>query len=117
MRVTSSARWRTVSTSWSVTPPSNSRAVRRVETWSRRRVVHVEPDPTRVEERQLVAVADADQGARAAALDVLEALAERRSGRHHLERPDQSGLLSTLKLGDFVPDCVRLHRDPWYAKD
>jgi hypothetical protein len=36
MRVTSSERWRTVRTSWRVAPPSNSRAVRRVETWSRR---------------------------------------------------------------------------------
>src|SRR5881275_904870 len=36
MRGTSSERWRTVRTSCSVAPPSNSRAVRRVETWSRR---------------------------------------------------------------------------------
>src|SRR3954453_1410630 len=36
MRVTSSERCSTVSTSCSVAPPSNSRAVRRVETWSRR---------------------------------------------------------------------------------
>ena len=36
MRVTSSERWSTVRTSCSVAPPSNSSAVRRVETWSRR---------------------------------------------------------------------------------
>ncbi len=36
MRVTSSERCSTVSTSCSVVPPSNSSAVRRVETWSRR---------------------------------------------------------------------------------
>src|ERR671934_37995 len=36
MRVTSSERCITVRTSCSVAPPSNSRAVRRVETWSRR---------------------------------------------------------------------------------
>src|SRR3954453_24076316 len=60
------------------------------------RVVDVELDPARVEERELVAVADREQGAGARVEDVVEALAERRAGRHHLERPYEPGLLTVL---------------------
>ena len=52
----------------------------------RRRVVDVELDAAGEEERELLGVADDDQAAGAGVEDVVDALAERRARRDHLER-------------------------------
>src|SRR2546423_702827 len=98
MRVTRSERWRTVRTSWSVTPPSNSSAVRRGESHVTRLRCFLALDPARIEEGQLVAVPNADQSTRMGMQDVLDALAEGRSRGHHLQGPDQTGLLPAFEL-------------------
>ena len=64
----------------------------------RRRVVHVDLEAARVEERELGVVSDADQRAQPSLDDRVDALAHRGPGRDHLERPDEPGLLSILEL-------------------
>jgi hypothetical protein len=42
--------------------------------------------------------------------DVVDPLAKRRSGRNHLERLDETGLLTTFELRELIPGtlhCVR----------
>ena len=71
-----------------------------------RRVVDVDLEPARVEERQVIVVADGDQRARARVKDVVDALAEGGPGRHHLERLDEPGLLAVLQVRDLVPGVL-----------
>jgi hypothetical protein len=59
----------------------------------RRRVVDVEADPAREQERQVVRLPDHDQSARPGLNDLVDTLAQGRSGGDHLQRLDQSGLL------------------------
>ena len=64
----------------------------------RRRVVEIELDPAREQEPELVGVTDHDQAAGVGMQDVVDALAQRRARGHHLQRPDDPGLLSRLEL-------------------
>jgi hypothetical protein len=69
----------------------------------RRGVVDVELYAAREQERQLVGVADDEQAAGARVDDVVDALADRRAGRDHLQRLDQPGLLPRLELIELFP--------------
>ena len=59
--------------------------------------------PPENRKRQLLGVADDDQAAGARVDDVVDALAQRRAGRDHLERLDEPGLLATLQIGRAHP--------------
>ena len=63
-----------------------------------RRVVDVQLDAAGEQEGELVGVADDDQAAGARVDDVVDALAQQRAGRDHLERLHQPGLLPCVEL-------------------
>ena len=52
---------------------------------------------------ELVGIADDDQAAGARVDDVVDALADRRAGRDHLQRLDESGLLPRFELSELLP--------------
>ena len=52
---------------------------------------------------ELVGVADDDQSAGARVDDVVDALADRRARRDHLQRLDESGLLPRFELCELLP--------------
>ena len=69
-------------------------------------VVDVELDAARVQEAQLLGVADHDQPAGARVQDVVDALAQRGPGRDHLERPHQPRIRAYLVVEIFAgPRC------------
>ena len=51
--------------------------------------------------------ADDDQAAGARVDDVVDALAKRRAGRHHLQRLYEPGLLATFELSELIPGTLR----------
>jgi hypothetical protein len=73
----------------------------------RRRVVDVQLDPAREEERELVRIADHDQRARARVHDVVDALPDRGAGGDHLEGLDEPGLLPRFELHELFPGSRR----------
>ena len=79
----------------------------------RRRVVDVELDAAGEEEAQLLRVAAEDQRAGLRVDDVVDPLAQRRTGRDHLEGLDEPGLLATLQIGQLIAAPVR-HRAGFY---
>ena len=54
---------------------------------------------------------DQDQPAGAGVDDVVDALAQRRAGRDHVERLEQPGVETSLEFMQLVSD-MRRHRDP-----
>ena len=74
----------------------------------RRRVVDVELDPAREQERDLVGLGDQDQAAGARVDDVVDPLAQRSAGRDHVERPQEPGILTRLQLVQLIPDVRHL---------
>ena len=57
---------------------------------------------------ELLGVADHDQAAGPRVEDVVDALAQRRPGRDHLQRLDEPGLLTALELdGELIPSTLR----------
>jgi hypothetical protein len=75
----------------------------------RRRVVDVELDPAREQERELVGVADNQQPAGPRVDDVVDAFAYRSARRDHLQRLDQPGLLPRFELCELLPGSRRHH--------
>ena len=82
-----------------------------------RRVVDVEADPAREEERDVFGVADDDQPAGPRVDDVVDPLPERGSRRDDVERPKQSRVLSRLQLLKFIAGGFRRHRHSWWQKE
>ena len=62
----------------------------------------------------LVGLGDQDQPAGAGVDDVVDALAQRRAGRDHVERLQQSGVETSLEFMQLVPD-MRRHRGSMMA--
>ena len=69
----------------------------------RGRVVDVQLDAAREQERQLVGIPDDDQAPGAGMDDVVDALAHRGAGSDHLQGLDQPGLLPRLELIELFP--------------
>jgi hypothetical protein len=69
----------------------------------RRGVVHIELDPSREQEGELLGLANADQGPCAGLNYVVETFADRGARRHRLQRADQPGFLPSLELSYVVP--------------
>jgi hypothetical protein len=77
----------------------------------RRRVVEIELDSAREQERELVGVPDHDQSAGPSGLDVVDAFPQCSPRGDHLQRPDHPGVLSRLELLFELFPGTRRHQD------